>query len=86
MYEVNYDDLQVDLEMDKNLDKVRCQLCYQIIGFAIVTRREQLGLSQRELAKKLSVPPSCIRRLERGKIKKRDGKVIEALANFLGNQ
>lgn len=86
MYEVNYDDLHVDLEMDKNLDKVRRQLCYQIIGFAIVTRREQLGLSQRELAKKLSVPPSCIRRLERGKIKKRDGKVIEALANFLGNQ
>ena len=86
MYEVNYDDFQVDLEMDKNMDKVRHQLCHQIIGFAIMTRREQLGLSQRELAKKLSVPPSCIRRLERGKIKKRDGKVIEALANFLGNQ
>ena len=80
MYEVNYDDLQVDT------DKVQLQLCHQIVGLAITTRREQLGLSQRELAKKLSVPPSCIRRLERGKIKKRDGKVIEALANFLGNQ
>lgn len=86
MYEVNYDDLQVDLEMDKNSDKVQLQLCHQIVGLSIMTRREQLGLSQRELAKKLSVPPSCIRRLERGKIKKRDGKVIEALANFLGNQ
>ena len=86
MYEVNYDDFQVDLEMDKNTDKVQLQLCHQIVGLAIMTRREQLGLSQRELAKKLSVPSSCIRRLERGKIKKRDGKVIEALANFLGNQ
>ena len=45
MYEVNYDDLQIDLEMDSTVDKVKNQLCHQIVGLAITTRREQLGLS-----------------------------------------
>lgn len=68
MYEVNYDELKPYIDNDNPSRAASNLLCRAIISSSIMVRREQLGMTRKELAKKLSVSVRKVRKLEEGVI------------------
>jgi len=82
MYEVKYDELKPYIDTDETAQDAGKQLCKIITGQTIALRREQLGMTQKELAKKLCISVRKVRKLEEGVIEPSSEQIEQLVRIF----